>query len=73
MEHMTPKQVGKLWSMSERRVQVLCVNNQVDGAQRLGDKVWLISNDATKPVDGRAVEGKNLKIKRGDRNGESTN
>ena len=50
---MTPKQAGALWGISERRVQVLCANGKIVGAKRLGDKVWIIPSDATKPIDGR--------------------
>jgi hypothetical protein len=53
MQYITPKQAGELWGISERRVQVLCVNGQVDGAERIGGKVWLIPKDAPKPIDGR--------------------
>jgi len=42
-----------VWGVSERRVQYLCANNQVIGAQRLGGKVWVIPKEAPKPVDGR--------------------
>ena len=59
MQYMTPKQAGELWGISERRVQVLCVNGQVDGAERIGGKVWLIPKDAPKPIDGRTKAAKN--------------
>jgi hypothetical protein len=39
-------------------VQVLCVNGQVDGAERIGGKVWLIPKDALKPIDGRTKAAK---------------
>ena len=62
MEYMTSKQAGELWGISERRVQVLCVNGQVDGTERFGGKVWLIPKDAPKPLDGRTKEAKSEKF-----------
>ena len=61
MQYITPKQAGELWGISERRVQVLCVNGQVDGAERFGGKVWLIPKDTPKPLDGRTKEAKQRK------------
>jgi len=62
MDYMTPKQAAELWGISERRVQVLCVNEQVQGAERLGGKVWLIPKNAQKPLDGRTKVAKAQKI-----------
>ena len=53
MDYITPKQAGVAWGISERRVQVLCASGKIEGAKRLGDKVWIIPSDATKPIDGR--------------------
>ena len=64
MQYLTPKQAGHLWGISERRVQVLCVNGQVDGAERLGGKVWLIPNGTPKPVDGRTKAAKQKALKK---------
>ena len=58
MDYMTPKEAGDLWGVSERRVQYLCANNQVLGAQRLGGKVWVIPKETPKPVDGRTKAAK---------------
>ena len=66
MDYITPKEAGDLWGVSERRVQYLCANNQVIGAQRLGGKVWVIPKEAPKPVDGRTKAAKQLKNARGD-------
>jgi len=58
MDYMTPKEAGALWGISERRVQVLCANGQIEKAQRLGGKVWLIPKTASKPIDGRTKAAK---------------
>ena len=65
MDYITPKQAGEIWGISERRVQALCVNGQVNGAQRLGGKVWLIPKDTPKPIDGRTKAAKIQKEARG--------
>jgi len=63
MDYMTPKQAGELWGISERRVQVLCGNGQVLGAERLGGKMWIIPKTSPKPIDGRTKEAKTQKSK----------
>jgi len=62
MEYITPKEAGELWGISERRVQYLCANGQIDGGKRLGGKVWVIPADASKPIDGRTRAAK-LKVR----------
>ena len=47
MEYITPKEAGELWGISERRVQYLCANGQIDEGKRLGGKVWVIPADAS--------------------------
>jgi len=58
MEYITPKEAGELWGISERRVQYLCANGQIDGGKRLGGKVWVIPADTSKPIDGRTRAAK---------------
>jgi hypothetical protein len=61
MEYVTPKEAAKLWGISERRVVVLCANGKVEGAKRLGGKMWVIPQSAEKPPDGRTREAKAAK------------
>ena len=63
MEYMTPKQAGELWGITDRRVQALCVNGQIKGAERLGGKMWVIPKDTPKPLDGRTKAAKTAKEK----------
>ena len=65
MDYLTPKEAGALWGISERRVQVLCANGQIDGARRLGGKVWIIPKGAPKPEDGRTKASKLRGIENG--------
>ena len=52
MEYMTAKEAAAKWEISERRVQVFCEQNRIDGVQRLG-KAWAIPCNAIKPDDAR--------------------
>ena len=65
---IAPKDAAELWGVSERRVQVLCANGQIEGVIRIKNG-WLIPKGATKPLDGRTISGKAAKNKTG---GEST-
>jgi excisionase family DNA binding protein len=60
LDWMTPQQAAELWGISDRRVQALCANGQVDGAVRLG-RGWLIPKISQKPPDGRAKNGRKPK------------
>jgi hypothetical protein len=52
MGYMTASQAAEKWNISQRRVQVLCAQERIDGVFRLGDN-WAIPDDAEKPIDFR--------------------
>ena len=52
LDWITPQQAAEKWGITDRRVQALCANGQVEGAVKLG-RGWLIPIDAPKPKDGR--------------------
>ena len=52
-----PKGRVELWEISDRRVQALCANGQVEGIIRL-KRGWLIPKGTPKPPDGRAKNGR---------------
>lgn len=52
MEYMTANQAAKKWEISQRRVQVLCANNRINGVFKLGEN-WAIPVTAIKPIDAR--------------------
>lgn len=56
---MRTHEAAEKWGISPRRVRVLCVNRQVDGAWREG-KIWYIPNNTPKPADGRIRNKKTL-------------
>lgn len=52
LNYISVKQAAENWAMSARRVQVLCNENRIEGAQRVGN-VWTIPETAVKPDDAR--------------------
>jgi biotin-(acetyl-CoA carboxylase) ligase len=59
-ELMTTNEAAKEWSITPRRVQVLCDKGQVEGAVRMG-RTWIIPKGTPKPLDGRTKAAKQLK------------
>jgi len=52
MQYITVKQAAQNWSISDRRVRVLCSEGKILGAVKEG-KTYKIPIDAIKPADGR--------------------
>lgn len=52
MNYISVKQAAENWGMSSRRVQILCNQGRIEGAQRVGNS-WTIPEVAQKPIDGR--------------------
>lgn len=62
MDYISINQVAKEWGISNRRVQVLCMQERIQGACRIGN-MWAIPKDAKKPKDARVKSGKYIKNK----------
>lgn len=60
MGFMTSVEAGEKWNLSKRRVAILCAEGRVPGAEKKAN-VWLIPDDAEKPVDARIKSGKYIK------------
>ena len=60
MEYLTIKQAAEKWDISERRIQVLCRENRIEGVKRFG-RAWAIPEDAEKPKDERIKSGRYIK------------
>ncbi len=60
MEYYSVKQTSERWGVSIRWIQVLCKNNRIPGAFRVGN-TWAIPSDAVKPIDARIKSGKYIK------------
>lgn len=52
MGFMTASQAAEKWNISQRRVQILCSQNRIEGVFKLGES-WVIPDDAPKPNDKR--------------------
>lgn len=57
MDYMTISEAASKWNLSNRRIQTLCSQGRIPGAERAG-YCWLIPKDAEKPVDARIKSGK---------------
>ncbi len=68
MEYLSASQAAKKWGISQRRVQVLCSENRIDGAFKVGE-VWAIPESTPKPEDSRYKKNKTNK-ERGSMNNE---
>lgn len=60
MEYISTQQASEKWGISSRRIQILCNENRVPGAQKVG-RVWIIPFDAEKPKDKRIKSGRYIK------------
>jgi len=74
MDFMTIKQASEKWGICTRRVQTLCTEGRIKGAERLGYQ-WIIPIDAGEPKDARIKSGKYIKTRSGreeNKDGEKT-
>ena len=51
---MTAREAADKWGISQRRVAVLCSENRIENAARLGN-MWIIPSNAEKPIDARST------------------
>ena len=54
MEYLTTSEIGEKWSISRRRVSLLCAEGRIEGAVQKGH-TWLVPAEAKKPEDPRRV------------------
>lgn len=60
MKYLSVPQTAERWGISPRRIQVLCSEDRISGAVRIGNR-WAIPADAPKPADARIRSGKYIK------------
>ncbi len=53
-------EVAREWGISERRINTLCQEGRIEGAEKFGI-MWIIPSDAQKPKDERIKSGKYIK------------
>lgn len=57
MEYMSVIEAAEKWKITRRRIQVLCNQGRINGAQKVGT-VWIIPSDEEKPKDARFKDKK---------------
>lgn len=57
MEYLTVKEIAEKWGISGRRVNLLCNEGRIKGAEKKG-LMWLIPKNAEKPADLRYGKNK---------------
>lgn len=62
MGYLSILEISKKWGISKRRIQILCAENRIPGAMRIGN-YWAIPEDAVKPKDARIKSGRYIKKK----------
>lgn len=60
MEYKSIREMADEWGISKRRIQVLCSENRIEGAVRIG-YLWAIQANAKKP---KAVRIKSEKYRK---------
>ena len=55
--YMTLKEASQKWGLSVRWINVICSQNRIPGAERMG-RMWIIPEDAECPTDRRIKNGK---------------
>lgn len=62
MKYLSVAQTAERWGISPRRIQILCSEERIPGAVRIG-RSWAIPDDEPKPADARIKSGKYIKQK----------
>jgi hypothetical protein len=52
MDYLSVKEIANKWHVSARWVLMLCKDNRIEGAKRIGN-MWVIPIDAQRPKDAR--------------------
>lgn len=60
MKYLSVAQTAEKWGISTRRIQILCNEDRISGAVRIG-YAWAIPDGAEKPSDARIKSGKYIK------------
>lgn len=58
MDYISSQEAADKWGITKRRVQVLCEQQRIKGAFKIGQRAWAIPNDAKKPEDARLKENR---------------
>ena len=56
MKYLSVPQTAERWGISARRIQILCSEDRIPGAVKIGNR-WAIPNDDQTPADQRIMSG----------------
>ena len=62
MKYLSVPQTAERWGISARRIQILCSEDRIPGAVKIGNR-WAIPTVAPTPADARITRGKYIKQK----------
>lgn len=62
-EYISIKELSEKWSMSTRRIQILCKSGRIEGAVFISN-MWFVPPNIIKPLDLRIKQGKYIKKKK---------
>jgi len=51
MDYISSQEVAVKWGITKRRVQILCQQQRIKGAFKIGKRAWAIPKNAEKPRD----------------------
>lgn len=54
IDYLSATQMSKVWGITPRRIAILCSNNRIVGAKKIGN-TWIIPVDSKKPIDARTI------------------
>ena len=60
MKYISTSEAATKWSLSSRRIVVLCNEGRIKGAQKAGS-TWIIPENSEKPKDARIKSGKYIR------------
>ena len=60
MKYLSIKETAERWGITPRRIQVLCAQERIEGAIRIGN-IWAIPEETKKPKDERVKSGRYIK------------
>ena len=60
MDYMTLKEASQKWNVTPRQINYYCAAGRIPGAVKMAT-IWLIPQNAEKPIDGRTKQGKEQK------------
>lgn len=63
MRFMSAKDAALKWGISQRRVEFLCANDRINNVAMVGN-MWIIPENAEKPLDARSFRDSNVEEKR---------